>query len=290
MAAPREIVAALKTRHLFMQKQPRRGAKAPRQVPPNAVRLLYQQTLAKLQNEVEAVIRRMLFDNVEAYALSASRARPDAATRHDAVADDVAHAADAARAAIEDLLSPSRLRIASTGIANRVNAHNRAQVSRQTRAVLGIDVLSHEPWAPGAVAGFVRDNTRLIRSLGKRQVDRVEGVILSGIRSGRRAESMSKEIQDRFGIEGRAAALIARDQVNKLNGEINQLRQTSIGITDYTWRSVGDDKVRDLHEEYDGETFAWNAPPSDGHPGEAINCRCTAEPNFDGLLGIAEEP
>ncbi|MBQ9732047.1 MAG: minor capsid protein [Alphaproteobacteria bacterium] len=45
----------------------------------------------------------------------------------------------------------------------------------------------------------------------------------------------------------------------------------------YIWRTEGDDLVREEHAQRDGEIFAWDEPPSGGHPGEDYNCRCTAE-------------
>jgi len=45
----------------------------------------------------------------------------------------------------------------------------------------------------------------------------------------------------------------------------------------YTWRTVGDDRVRPEHAARDGKIFDWSNPPDGGHPGEAENCRCWAE-------------
>ncbi|MDJ0628920.1 MAG: phage minor head protein [Rhodobacter sp.] len=61
-------------------------------------------------------------------------------------------------------------------------------------------------------------------------------------------------------------------------GLINQLRQEDLGIERYIWRSRDDAKVRDSHAEYDDRVFRWDDPPAGGHPGEAHNCRCHAEP------------
>lgn len=61
-------------------------------------------------------------------------------------------------------------------------------------------------------------------------------------------------------------------------GLINQLRQEDLGIERYIWRSQDDAKVRDSHAEYDDQVFRWDDPPAGGHPGEAHNCRCYAEP------------
>ena len=61
-------------------------------------------------------------------------------------------------------------------------------------------------------------------------------------------------------------------------GLINQLRQQDLGIERYIWRSQDDAKVRDSHAEYDDRVFRWDEPPGGGHPGQAHNCRCFAEP------------
>lgn len=61
-------------------------------------------------------------------------------------------------------------------------------------------------------------------------------------------------------------------------GLINQLRQEDLGIERYVWRSQDDAKVRDSHAEYGDQVFRWDDPPAGGHPGEAHNCRCYAEP------------
>lgn len=42
----------------------------------------------------------------------------------------------------------------------------------------------------------------------------------------------------------------------------------------YIWRTVGDDKVRSEHAQYNGTIRAWRDAPD---PGEDYNCRCWAE-------------
>ena len=66
--------------------------------------------------------------------------------------------------------------------------------------------------------------------------------------------------------------------ITAFSGLINEARQRALGIDSYVWRSRGDDKVRHLHADYDGQTFDWENPPGGGHPGQAYNCRCFAEP------------
>ena len=77
-----------------------------------------------------------------------------------------------------------------------------------------------------------------------------------------------------------AAALQITEDVlaRRLAGRINVERQQALGVDRYVWRSRDDAFVRDLHPDHDDKTFFWDEPPEGGHPGEAGNCRCFAEP------------
>lgn len=70
--------------------------------------------------------------------------------------------------------------------------------------------------------------------------------------------------------------LIARDQTAKLNAYLDRLRQEQAGIEKYRWLTSRDERVRDRHRQYEGQIYSWDKPPSDGHPGEAVQCRCLA--------------
>lgn len=72
-------------------------------------------------------------------------------------------------------------------------------------------------------------------------------------------------------------AILAR-YAERLNG---YFQRDALQLTSYIWRSQDDARVRAAHAEYDNRVFAWSSPPADGHPGEAWNCRCTAEPILD---------
>ncbi|PKP74493.1 MAG: hypothetical protein CVT84_08015 [Alphaproteobacteria bacterium HGW-Alphaproteobacteria-6] len=63
-----------------------------------------------------------------------------------------------------------------------------------------------------------------------------------------------------------------------LNGHF---QRDALQLETYIWRSQDDARVRAAHAEHDDRTFAWSNPPAGGHPGEAWNCRCTAEPIID---------
>lgn len=71
---------------------------------------------------------------------------------------------------------------------------------------------------------------------------------------------------------------IAGDEVSRLHSELSQARSEYLGVDTYVWVSQRDDRVRQTHEEFDGETFSWADGSPEGHPGEPENCRCYAVP------------
>ncbi len=72
------------------------------------------------------------------------------------------------------------------------------------------------------------------------------------------------------------AALIARDQVSKLNGQLTKARQQAAGIKRFKWRTQGDSRVRPQHREFGrAPSFSWDAGAPGGiFPGQPVNCRC----------------
>lgn len=48
-----------------------------------------------------------------------------------------------------------------------------------------------------------------------------------------------------------------------------------------------DERVRHTHRARNGKLFAWNDPPSDGHPDIPIRCRCVAVPYTANLFDPA---
>lgn len=186
--------------------------------------------------------------------------------------------------------TPHALPVA-TRMAAEINQKNRAALNTQFRAIVPIDVFKDNI---GGVApqlrAAVRRNVDLIESIPMQLLDDVKDTVLPAIEQGMRVEELQKQVRERFSVSDSRARLIARDQVGKLNGELTQERQESVGVTSYEWWCVLDERVRGAHRELHGKTFAWNDPPQvslDGrheHPGGDYSCRCQARPNVSALL------
>jgi SPP1 gp7 family putative phage head morphogenesis protein len=91
------------------------------------------------------------------------------------------------------------------------------------------------------------------------------------------------------GVSERHAAFIARDQLGKFAGALNQAQDQYAGSTEYIWRTMKDNRVRHEHEELEGKRFSYKKPPPCGHPGKDYQCRCTAEALFECFEKMFEE-
>lgn len=135
--------------------------------------------------------------------------------------------------------------------------------------------------------GFREDCLARIRSLDADQVDDLRDLLEEAEREGWRVGSLADAIEERIGASEGRAETIARTQTLQFNAAITRARQTASGIERFIWSTSGDERVRDSHEEIDGEEFAWNdLPEVDGErvaPGESINCRCVAIPVLPAL-------
>jgi SPP1 gp7 family putative phage head morphogenesis protein len=219
---------------------------------------------------------------------SANAARGD--VRHDVGEMSRMRAAfEQARTALHHATNIGVIESISRRYAQTTSVFQHAQLARQVKAAIGIDITTADRRVPAMIDHFVAENAALIKSLGNRTVDDIEKVVSRAFTTGARAEDVAGDVADRYGISDRHARLIARDQIGSLNGQINAARQQEIGVTSFVWRTAGDERVRPEHEDLNGETFDYDDPPDEGLPGEPVCCRCYAEPVFAGILGEADD-
>jgi len=158
------------------------------------------------------------------------------------------------------------------------------------------------------IENWVNGNAALIVNINNDVYNKIYQTVNRGYANGLRHETIRKQIFSTSGIDKgifnsveTRAKLIARDQVNKLNGQLAKSQQEDAGIERYIWRSSQDEKVRPDHEALEGKLCSWNDSSiyydddgkkrnrseiggTDAHPGQDIQCRCHAEPYFDDLF------
>lgn len=268
---------AFATKLLLANRKKRRQTRLPR-----------PKDFKKLEREYQALLLTVLksardrFHRYWPQIVSLSNTRMDSVRTDDwtdevdAIFTDIKRVSDA---------FPAFLKQATKNVGSKVNQQNKENFKRAMKAALGVDVLHDDAGVVQSIALFTQQNVALIQSLPSRYLDEVEGEVLRNFQQGRRAEQFMGDLEDRYNVAESRAALIARDQISKLNGALTKNRQESLGIEAYFWRTSQDERVRESHAELEGQRILWSDPPEEGHPGSAINCRCTADPDVSDLLG-----
>lgn len=166
------------------------------------------------------------------------------------------------------------------------NQNNKAEWSKLIRSQYGVDPTREDPDRfKQLLEQWARVNSLLIKDIPQKTADQIKDATIEALQSGQNVSDMTQSVFDimseRTDVSDSRAKLIARDQVSKLNGALTQGRQRDIGVEGYIWRTVGDERVRETHQEVDGDYYSWDDPPAEtdgNHPGEDYQCRCWAEP------------
>lgn len=240
--------------------------------PPMAIEMSYTKHVRKYADDAKTVLNVVLKPHIPQLAR-------EAGINVDSYSNSLDEMMKLVKATYGGIHSESEMKALAAEYAGKINTYNKKEVLAMMGRAIGVDIFLEDKGLAADMAAFVKQNVSLISSISEDYFDDVEGRILSGLRSGQRVGELQDVIQDRFKVPAARAELIARDQVGKFNGELMHLRQDELGIEEYVWRTVGDERVRDDHASKEGETFRWDDPPADtGHPGEDYQCRCTAEP------------
>jgi len=153
----------------------------------------------------------------------------------------------------------------------------------------------------GEMKMWVSENVRLIKTIPEKMLTGVEEIVYTAARSGLSYKDLSKQLTDSFDISKRRAVIIARDQINKLSGNLTRVRNLELGIIEYKWSTSKDERVRHSHEVLEGKICSWeniNVYKSVDksvdnsrkwlqrlsiggtlhHPSQDVLCRCTSIP------------
>lgn len=193
-------------------------------------------------------------------------------------------------------LSDLRKRVARlAGLTRRLSVR---EWKRAVRRTLGIDVM--EGYYGGLKFQALLDkwaakNVGLIRTIPQEALGKMRDIVKAGYLRGADTKNIAREIQDAYGTGKNHARFIARDQMAKLNADITREQHSDAGVSEYVWRTAGDQRVRGGHMALNGKRFKYSDPPVvDGrtgrraNPGEDYQCRCVALPVFD--LGTVAFP
>ena len=262
-----------------------RARRVPLQLQPDAIRLSYFGAIRNtVLKRMQAIVLEQVVPELPALVAAASMVHDAVKPKWRSYADTTVRIIDRAARQFLAEFTNTKLRAIARIYADRTSAFQRQQISRQFAQSIGIDIAHAEPQLIPRLKAWSTENASLIKSVPKRYFAEIESRTLNALRTGERAEVIAKDYVDRFGVSESRAMLIARDQIGKLTGQLNRARQEALGVESFVWRTVGDERVREEHEELDGKEFKWSDPPGEGIPGDPVNCRCTAEPNVEDAL------
>lgn len=248
-------------------------------LPPIPVERSYQRELLKHVSNMADLTETI----VVAHLPSLVEQADNELLRSDGFGDAARRLISALSAGIASLKFPKK-RVAEQ-VAIETNVWNETQWEKVQKNALGVAFFQSQPWLGPLTESFIQENVTLITKMETDYLASVEGIVQRGLRTGQRHETIAKNIESQIGISRNRAKLIGRDQVSKFNGQLSERRQVSIGVTHYVWRTAQDERVRPSHDAHKNKRFAWNeAPVNTGHPGQDIQCRCIAEPDFTPVL------
>lgn len=183
-----------------------------------------------------------------------------------------------------DQLAPSLAKWFATGAAKRTDAGLKAALKKSGMTVR----FAPSPAVTDAYQAVLAENVGLIKSIAAQHLQEVQGLVNRSIATGRDLGTLSKELEARYGITKRRAALISRDQNSKATAVITKTRQQELGLTTAIWRhSHAGKHPRPEHLKADGKPYeiakgvflegewVW--------PGTAINCRCYSRAILPGM-------
>ncbi len=283
-AAPTRAERLAYRKRVVAAAQARKRPPALRAIPPpSSLVLEYTATLLRVSRELDAIL---------AGALASVGLRADAADGDPPALDvlskpQLARALERARKAMERATSRRSLVGAVDALGARTVRLSQSRWRAELQRAMGVTPVDVVPDL--FLTSFRNRNLDLIRSLAGEKLQRARSIITTRGTTDR-VEDLTKRIQEDTGATASRAALIARDQVLKLHGEITQAQHEAAGITEYTWSTSQDERVREGHKELEGQRCSYKEPPvvdprsgRRANPGQDFQCRCVALPIVPGL-------
>lgn len=137
---------------------------------------------------------------------------------------------------------------------------------------------------------YTKNMQLYIKDWTEKEIVKLRKQIEKSAVSGKRYETLIKDIQTSYGVSQNKAKFLARQETSLLMTKFKETRYTDAGVKEYIWGCVAGSKhhpVRPWHKSLEGKIFQWNNPPVTTKPGEPVrknnpgqdfNCRCFARP------------
>ena len=210
---------------------------------------------------------------------------------------------------IADLPDDSNNNVILTALgktANETMEFGEKEFKRILEQGIHVNMPTSASWWNDMKNSWMEDNYTLITSNAKNYVSKINTLTEQAIVNGWSMGKLKEEIQKATtSLSDKHCKLLARDQIGKLNGQINQAQMEELGLDLYVWSTAFDDRVRDSHSIMEGLLCRWDDAnvcsydngktwqdrPSGAvllHPGQDIQCRCVGLAFYPELIAEME--
>jgi len=275
------------------------------QVPPKAIARSYLAALLVVVRDARAAVKREIEDRYTQLAKKAAAGQ--------SVHDEIAAAVDRAQASWAREWPAAKLRRLVSEYATRTSTFQRAELVRQLKGPLGVEVKIADTKLAPRLHAFTAEGVAGIQALIARYFAQVRAVAMKLLRpshgdsartdapppppDGGMGPPEDRGGPDTFELEGQVgldrftldlgkrgdaaegySVQLSDLSIRGLFGDLNEARQKELGLDEYTWETMEDDLVRPEHAKLHGKRCRWDDPPAIGNPGDPPGCRCQATP------------
>jgi len=279
-----------------------RSAKTRRPIEPAHPDLIAASYGKKLQNEVQrgfGLVEEFLFpvlkNDVEALTATRADALEDDANLVNTVIDGIL---DRYFGGMYSASEPNTVKYAKKVAKKLVNPmqaqvdkFSKTQFTKTFNRIAGVDPLQFEPQLSSFLNVAGDQNVNLIVTQNSKYFDDIRQMANNALREGKSVSELTQEIIQLTGTTESRANLIAIDQVQKLNADLEMERQKNNNITRGIWRTRRNARVRSKsnssgysdHAGLEGAVIDYRYPPTTvlkgkragerNHAGKDINCK-----------------
>lgn len=263
------------------------AAKRPRAQPaprfPTAEELLYARALVEFTKKILATYQPLIdaMPRLLTSSLAGLEIRSDAG-EGDFAKKLLAEAREQQVSAIraEDIANLATLTGQRTSIAQR------AELAKQIKAGLGVDIAIDESKTRRMIELFANENAQAIGSIPAKLHADFAALTMRAFTKRMTPETFAAEILKFADVSENKARQLATNQIGNLTANLAEVRNRDLGIVSYIWWTMQDSIVREAHKKRHGKVFYYDDPPADGqgHAGHPFGCRCQQKPNLENVL------
>ncbi|ROM84358.1 phage head morphogenesis protein [Pseudomonas brassicacearum] len=169
----------------------------------------------------------------------------DAMPTFDRWTDDILSAIRRVSRRFTSSLFEAQIQRVAASTVSRAEADNAEAFRDSINRAVGVDfdLITRPKGMQDYLEASTAENVNLIKSIPAEYFQRVETIVLGGMKDGLAPTVIAKQIQEQTGVSARRAKLIARDQVSQLNSDLTRQRQAAAGIEFYKVLDADDQRV-----------------------------------------------